>query len=53
MQVMASQIVGAQFEVVANAGHLDLLEQPDAFNQVSMEFLNLFRFIGALAVPHC
>ena len=53
MQVMASQIAGAQFEVIANAGYLDLLEQPDAFNQVSMEFLNLFRFIGALAEPHC
>ena len=36
---MAQQIAGSKLKVIASAGHLSNIEQPDAFNQVLFEFL--------------
>ncbi len=36
---MAERISGSKLQVIANAGHLSNIEQPDAFNRVLLEFL--------------
>lgn len=36
---MAERIVGSTLKVIAGAGHLSNIEQPDAFNRVLLEFL--------------
>jgi pimeloyl-ACP methyl ester carboxylesterase len=38
-EALAQNIPNAQFEVIANAGHLSNLEQPDAFNTAVRRFL--------------
>lgn len=40
MAVMCSHIGGARLSVIEQAGHLSNLEQPDAFNQILLEFLD-------------
>jgi pimeloyl-ACP methyl ester carboxylesterase len=40
-ELMHSRIKGSQMEVIANAGHLPNLEQPEEFNQAVIRFLNL------------
>ena len=40
---LAGKIPGARLEVIASAGHLTPLEQPDEFNRVAADFLNSIR----------
>jgi pimeloyl-ACP methyl ester carboxylesterase len=39
-RLMADRIPNARLEIIADAGHLPNLEQPDAFNQAMQRFLS-------------
>jgi pimeloyl-ACP methyl ester carboxylesterase len=39
-EVLAGNIVGARLQVIADSGHIPPLEQPQAFNQALLAFLD-------------
>lgn len=46
-EAMTRRIPGARLAVIAGAGHVSNLEQPDAFNRTVLEFLRLHRDLAS------
>jgi pimeloyl-ACP methyl ester carboxylesterase len=38
-RLLASRISGARFELIADSGHATPVDQPEAFNQIVMDFI--------------
>lgn len=50
-EFMQQQIEGAMLKVIANAGHVSNLEQPDEFNQCLQQFLDILNATTLVEIP--